>query len=216
MPTPPPLRGPGWFRLAAALLAAGAVLLLALPPKKTREAVAYLRGDPGSFMLTVSLTPPTGDGWNPGFELRSIILVGEGVGCIEPSLGWESGVPVGEVAMITDRQVDRMIRELAKSKFFQEAQEANPDVSGPHGEIHVSGPTPAEPAWRSMARWASTRVLGASVLPAQENQPRSFSATYPWNPRRLARRLRRLRDTLDGEAAEKLDRLIAQLPSIPR
>jgi len=204
------------LRIAAALIVAGAVIAMTLPPRKTRDAVAYLRSGPDSFRLTVYLTPPTGDGWNPGFELRSIDLTGTGVGCIEPAPIWESGQPTNEFAIITGRQVDRLIWELARGEFFEEAQETSPEVAGAHGAIYVSGPAPEEPPWRWIVRWASTRVFGASILPAPENQPRSFSATYAWNPRRLARRLRRLRDALDGEAAEKLDRLIAQLPSVPR
>ena len=204
-------------RVIVVLVTAGAILGLALRRDKTREAVAFLRLEPECFHLNVVITPPTGDGWNPAFELRYITLNHEANRAVRLfRSAWPSGRPQELTAELTDAEVDRVIRQLAKVDFFEDASEDWPLASGAGCWIHVSGTGSREPYWRSSLRWASNRVLGYSVLPPHVGRIPTFSATYAWDPPRLARRLRRLRAGLDGSAAAAIDAMIRQIPSVPR
>ncbi len=203
------------LRVGAALVAALAVLAVAVAPDKTRDAVAFLRSDPGDLWLDIQIAPPTGDGWNPAFELRQVILHAR-MGCIEPSGIWPSGLPLEVDALLTARGADRVILALARDRFFEEAVVDPPTPIDAPCVILVSGPAPREPAWRSALRWASARVLGASLLPPPETSPRTYGLATGWDPPRIVRRLRALRKAVDGDAERALDQLIRQIPSVPR
>src|SRR4051794_6636831 len=101
------------WRVGAAALTTLAILAVAVAPDKTRDAVAFLRSDPGTLGVDVKITPPTGDGWNPGFETRRVILHAW-AGCIEPSARWPSGAPIEIDAPLTAREADRVILALGR------------------------------------------------------------------------------------------------------
>ena len=176
------------------------VLSFAFASFKTWEAKSYFRKKPGDLLLKVSAIPPTGEAWNPGFELRIIGMRGGSDAAGPPeSYDWSPGHPREIDLWISEHQCERIIHALARDGFFQEAGGAS-SREGVGFFLLVQGPFVTPPG--------SNNPLGA--------RPEQYSISWDWDPPRIARRLRAIRKVLEGDAARAFDQMIRQIPSVPR
>ena len=184
-------------------------------PDPTREAVAYLKSDLRAFVFSVTIRPPTGDDWNPGFELRSILLHVRPM-LIEPLARWPTNHPISTSVQISSEEARRVIEALARLHVFDRAAGAAPSRVGAHCLLTIQGPPVREAGWRSSARRFLGPRFGTQLIPPLESATRTYLVDQEWDGQQVARRLRVIRRELDGEGARAFDALIRQIPSVPR
>ncbi len=156
------------------------------PGAATRKALDVIHDNPDSFTLTISQYPPKSVRRDPTFELYSVLLYASDTIRIEPSAIGPSGKPIGEAYHLTPVQLERVLDHLDHVEFFDDATPGLPRHSAPYGMIDIS-----------------FRREGQA-------EPTQYGISYDWGPTFL-KAVRALRDALgDGEAADALDRIIAQ------
>ena len=199
-----------WLRLLPSVLVTLIVMACAFAPYQSWRREADFRGNPGACRFILEILPPTGKEWNPGFELREIQLLGrDSIPGVSASYteDWMPGHPRARSILISDGQSERILLALHRDGFFEEAgEEPPPQEASFHLEVH--GP------WYSLA-------TGRPFDTATDGNPTNavpcvLSISHGWEPSRIARRLKAIRKVLDGAAADALDQLIRQIPSVPR